>query len=102
LRIGLFKTLFSRYSFSLNSKPSDAYYKTYEFITLPCHFDAPIEATPLQFRQAFTFLEQHSTGGESYSGSSNLALPAADVAFIEKLETKLLEGGIAKPPKEKQ
>jgi hypothetical protein len=68
---------------------------------IPCHFDAPIAATPLQFRQAFTFLEQHSTGGESYSRSSNLALPAADVAFIEQLEAKLLEWGIAKPPKEK-
>jgi hypothetical protein len=64
---------------------------------IPCHFDAPVAATPLQFRQAFTFLEK-PVGVEhaDYSG-----LPETDVAFIQNLEAKLLEWKIATPPKEK-
>lgn len=61
---------------------------------IPCHFDAPIAATPSQFRQAFTFLEKSAECEPS-------ALPASDVAFIQNLEAKLLEWKIATPPQEK-
>jgi hypothetical protein len=61
---------------------------------IPCHFDAPVAATPQQFRQAFSFLEQQPA-------EHHAALPEGDVAFIQNLEAKLLEWGIAKPAKEK-
>lgn len=65
---------------------------TWDFCQIiPCHFDAPISATPSQFRQAFSFLEQQSEGS---------ALPEVDVAFIKNLEAKLLEWGVATPPRE--
>lgn len=63
---------------------------------IPCHFDAPIAATPNQFRQAFAFLERHPAG----SDSTHSAFPETDVAFIQNLEAKLLEWEIAKPPKQ--
>jgi hypothetical protein len=65
---------------------------------IPCHFDAPVEATPLQFRQAFAFLENPAPG-ERHADPS--ALPEADVAFIQNLEAKLLEWGIATPPRKR-
>jgi hypothetical protein len=66
---------------------------------IPCHFDAPIPATPLQFRQAFTFLERKSVEGGSHAGIDPSVLPEIDVAFIKNIEKKLLDWGIAKPPK---
>lgn len=66
---------------------------TWEFCRIiPCHFDAPIAATPSQFRQAFTFLEP--------SEINLVTLPETDVAFIKSIETKLLELGIATLPPE--
>ncbi len=51
---------------------------------IPCHFDAPIEATPNQFRQAFSFLEKHS----------NNALPQADFQVLEQIDSTLDKLGI--------
>ncbi|MBV6627560.1 MAG: DUF4336 domain-containing protein [Rivularia sp. (in: Bacteria)] len=51
---------------------------------IPCHFDAPIEATPNQFRQAFSFLEKHS-------GST---LPQADFQVLEQIDSTLDKLGI--------
>lgn len=66
---------------------------TWEFCQIiPCHFDAPIAATPSQFRQAFAFLEP--------SEINLVTLPETDVAFIKSIETKLLELGIATLPPE--
>jgi hypothetical protein len=63
---------------------------------IPCHFDAPITASPNQFRQAFSFLEkQSSTSKESQP------LLEEDCKFIQELEANLLKRGIATPPKEK-
>ncbi|MBD2446336.1 DUF4336 domain-containing protein [Nostoc sp. FACHB-152] len=63
---------------------------------IPCHFDAPIKASPSQFRQAFSFLEkQPSTSKESQP------LLEEDCKFIQELEANLLKRGIATPPKEK-
>ncbi|WP_414623593.1 DUF4336 domain-containing protein [Calothrix sp. CCY 0018] len=51
---------------------------------IPCHFDAPIEATPKQFRQAFSFLEKHS----------NSTLPQEDFQLLEKIDATLDKLGI--------
>ncbi|MEO1183854.1 MAG: DUF4336 domain-containing protein [Cyanobacteria bacterium J06636_27] len=51
---------------------------------IPCHFDAPIEATPNQFRQAFSFLEKHS----------NNTLPQEDFQVLEEIDTTLNKLGI--------
>ena len=61
---------------------------------IPCHFDAPIEAGPLQFRQAFTFLEKTPVTGESQS------LPQEDFELLKELDQKLIQIGIVPPPKE--
>lgn len=55
---------------------------------IPCHLDAPIAATPRQFRQAFAFLEQ---AGEQ-SGTlerENSPLPEADFALLRTLDQGL-------------
>lgn len=51
---------------------------------IPCHFDAPIEATPNQFRQAFSFLEKRSSN----------ALPEADFQVLEEIDATLNKLGI--------
>ncbi len=51
---------------------------------IPCHLDAPIEATPNQFRQAFSFLEKHS----------NNALPQEDFQVLEQIDSTLDKLGI--------
>jgi hypothetical protein len=56
-----------------------------------CHFDAPIEASPSQFRQAFAFLEQPS--GKDLLGD-RLPLPEEDFDFLKKLEKTLQEIGV--------
>lgn len=56
---------------------------------ISCHFDSPFPATPQQFCQAFTFLENH-----------NQLLPKEDHKFIQELEASLVKRGIATPPRE--
>ena len=51
---------------------------------IPCHFDAPIEATTNQFRQAFSFLEKHSSS----------ALPQEDFQVLEEIDATLNKLGI--------
>ena len=68
---------------------------------IPCHFDAPIEVGPHQFRQAFTFLEKKPSIGEDLLGSGSSPLPDEDLEFIRKLEENLTKRGITSPGKEK-
>ncbi|MGB3650630.1 MAG: DUF4336 domain-containing protein, partial [Rivularia sp. (in: cyanobacteria)] len=51
---------------------------------IPCHFDAPIEATPYEFRQAFSFLEKYSIN----------ALPQEDFQLLEQIDYTLDKLGI--------
>ncbi|MEO1428172.1 MAG: DUF4336 domain-containing protein [Cyanobacteria bacterium J06632_19] len=51
---------------------------------IPCHFDAPIEATPNQFRQAFSFLEKYSAS----------TLPQEDFQVLEEIDATLDKLGI--------
>jgi Domain of unknown function (DUF4336) len=48
---------------------------------IPCHFDAPITATPQQFRAAFDFLKRHSFVAAG--------LPAADFRLLREIEQRL-------------
>jgi hypothetical protein len=59
---------------------------------IPCHFDAPITATPQEFREAFAFLEKPSSPDRSYF--DNQLLPAADFELLIKIEDNLSKGGI--------
>lgn len=67
---------------------------------IPCHFDAPIAATPQEFQQAFAVFEP-SCPDQLTFGSTNQPLPPADVEFIRKLEENLDKRGITAPPKER-
>jgi hypothetical protein len=63
---------------------------------IPCHFDAPITATPQHFRQAFTFLEQKpALASEPYP------LPREDFELLRQLDANLYQWGITSLPKEK-
>jgi Domain of unknown function (DUF4336) len=60
---------------------------------IPCHFAAPLDVAPSQFRQAFTFLEKRSIEFE--------VLPPEDFEFLEELEASLSRYGITPPRQEK-
>ncbi|QZZ23758.1 DUF4336 domain-containing protein [Leptothermofonsia sichuanensis E412] len=66
---------------------------------VPCHFDAPIQASPQQFRQAFTFLEQQPAIPEGASGS--FSLPEEDFALLKEIDESLSKRRIVPPPKGK-
>lgn len=68
---------------------------------IPCHFSAPIAATPEQFRQAFRFLEKDASPGLGYGGSLDRPLLGADFNLLETLNNELSKFGIVPPPKEK-
>jgi Domain of unknown function (DUF4336) len=56
---------------------------------IPCHFDAPISATPEQFRRAFDFLDPLS-GGEP-------TLSSADFALLHRLSNTFTRLGVTPP-----
>ncbi|NET01592.1 MAG: DUF4336 domain-containing protein [Sphaerospermopsis sp. SIO1G1] len=62
---------------------------------ISCHFDAPIQTTPQQFRQAFSFLEKDP------QMIDHQPLLKEDLRFIQELEANLLKLGIATPTREK-
>jgi Domain of unknown function (DUF4336) len=53
---------------------------------IPCHFAAPITATPAQFRQAFAFLDSRSSS----------TLPSADLQLIQTIDRELTKWRIIK------
>lgn len=55
---------------------------------IPCHLDAPIQATPEQFRQAFAFLNPYGDLGR---------LPMDDLDFLQQIERSLSQLGITPP-----
>jgi len=66
---------------------------------IPCHFDAPLEATPEEFRRAFDFLTADETSGRGYLGSPTHPLPEADFTLLRDLEERLNKRGITPPRK---
>jgi hypothetical protein len=67
---------------------------------VPCHFDSPIEAGPLQFRQAFGFLEKKFSGDKGLVGSESRPLPVEDFELLQQLNQSLSKIGIVPPPQE--
>lgn len=66
---------------------------------IPCHFDAPIEATPREFRQAFSFLEKFS-GNETVVNQKH-PLPEADFELLQQINEGLSRTRIVPAAKEK-
>lgn len=65
---------------------------------VPCHFHAPITASPQQFRQAFTFLENSNTANKPADINQQIP-PNADFTFLKQIETQLEKRGITPPAK---
>jgi len=59
---------------------------------IPCHFDSPIMATPEQFRQAFSFLEEHT---------NNDLLPEKEFELLLEIDALLNKFKITPPSKPK-
>ena len=55
---------------------------------IPCHFAAPVVATPAEFRRAFDFLLANSPH----------QLPEADLATLKNIDALLYKPGIVPPP----
>jgi hypothetical protein len=68
---------------------------------IPCHFDAPIAATPDRFRQAFSFLEAHPAINAGLFAASTYPLPAEDFQLLKEIDRNLYKMGIIPPPQEK-
>lgn len=60
----------------------------------PCHFSAPLAATPAEFRRAFDFLEQPDA--RSWSGFAH-KLPEGDLATLGQIDQRL-SGSVIAPP----
>ncbi|MEL6262213.1 MAG: DUF4336 domain-containing protein [Cyanobacteria bacterium J06626_6] len=61
---------------------------------IPCHFSAPVAATPAEFRQAFSFLEKPNPN--SWSGFEH-DVPMADLATLGQIDRRL-QGNVIPPP----
>ncbi len=68
---------------------------------VPCHFASPIAATPSQFRQAFSFLEQQPSVSAGLFSSTTYPLPEADFKAIQGIDRSLIQSGIVPPAKNK-
>jgi len=64
---------------------------------IPCHFQAPLEVSPREFRQAFSFLEKE----ELPINQTRYPLPEEDLAPLETIEVTLRKGKLVPPPQEK-
>jgi hypothetical protein len=64
---------------------------------IPCHLDSPIKATPHQFRQAFSFLEQQPSASTDFLKSNFYTLPEEDFRLLRELEEGLNRLGILPP-----
>ncbi|MBD2465896.1 DUF4336 domain-containing protein [Oscillatoria sp. FACHB-1407] len=67
---------------------------------IPCHFDAPIAATPQQFRQAFAFLEKQPLQRGLLSDGS-WTLPKDDIEFLNELSQTLTQVRVVPPAQDK-
>ncbi len=61
---------------------------------IPCHFSAPVAATPAEFRQAFKFLRRPSP--QSWSGFDH-QLPMEDLETLAQIDRQLTDS-VIKPP----
>ena len=68
---------------------------------IPCHFDAPIQATPQQFRQAFAFLEKQPPSSQTSWGETCYPLPEEDFELLKEIDQLLEQRNIVPPSKER-
>ena len=68
---------------------------------IPCHFDAPINATPQQFRQAFSFLEKHPAISAGLFATDTYPLPENEFKLLREIDQGLSKSGIVPASKEK-
>ena len=61
---------------------------------IPCHFDSPLEVTPQEFRQAFSFLEKYPT-------TDIHSLPTKDFQVLQSIDKILYKTGLVPPPQDK-
>lgn len=61
---------------------------------IPCHFDAPLEVTPPEFRQAFSFLEKNPK-------TATHSLPAEDFQVLQDIDRILYKPGLVPPPQDR-
>ena len=61
---------------------------------IPCHMDAPVDAQPIQFCQAFSFLLQ-------FPNASQYSLPEEDFQLLREIDRGLSKTKIIPPPQEK-
>ena len=66
---------------------------------IPAHFSAPIQATPQQFREAFSFLEDEPDSYKKLYLSGYEQIFRQDCTFIQALEETLVKLKIAKASK---
>ena len=62
---------------------------------IPCHFSAPVEASPDEFRRAFDFLERPNP--RSWSGFEH-DVPMVDLETLGQIDRRL-QGNVIPPPK---
>ncbi|NES23273.1 MAG: DUF4336 domain-containing protein [Symploca sp. SIO3E6] len=62
---------------------------------VPCHFDSPIDTSPQQFRQAFSFLEKCPAEGISQ------VLPEDDFELLRAIDKSLKQSRLVPPAKDK-
>ncbi len=58
---------------------------------IPCHFAAPVNITPQEFRQAFSFLESNLANSSRF--------PETDLQTLKNIDALLYKPGIIPPPK---
>ncbi|MGD1867587.1 MAG: DUF4336 domain-containing protein [Phormidesmis sp.] len=65
---------------------------------IPCHFSAPVKASPAEFRQAFDFLERPNL--QSWSGFDH-SVPMADLETLGQIDRRL-QKNVIPPPENKE
>lgn len=68
---------------------------------IPCHLQSPIDATPQQFRQAFSFLEKSPSVSAGVFSSNTYPLPENDFQLLQELDRELDRRGIVPPAQDK-
>lgn len=68
---------------------------------IPCHFESPINASPQEFRQAFSFLEKQPAISAGLFDTSSYPLPEIEFKVLREIDKNLSKIGIIPPAKEK-
>lgn len=68
---------------------------------IPCHMESPIETTPQQFREAFSFLEKQPAISAGLFNSSTYPLPEEDFQLLKEIDAGLSKTGIVPSAKER-